>query len=136
MQDVTFINCKFYGCGISGELLNTESFLFLNCIDNNGFINDVEGYRPEENVDEIDELTRLILERYWRVGSAQIDRLHIPLASIYKVCQQQGYTKRQITLEIKRLKARKILGDANDGEYIAINRDSIVTIKEMLGRVQ
>ncbi|HAS8506350.1 TPA: NACHT domain-containing protein [Vibrio vulnificus] len=135
MQDVTFINCKFYGCGISGELLNTESFLFLNCIDNNGFINDVEGYKPEEDLDEIDELTRLILERYWRVGSAQIDRLHIPLASIYKVCQQQGYSKRQITLEIKRMKSRKILGDANDGEYIAINRDSIVTIKEMLGRV-
>ncbi|NOH22541.1 NACHT domain-containing protein [Vibrio europaeus] len=135
MQDVTFINCKFYGCGISGELLNTDSFLFLNCIDNNGFIHDVEGYRPEEDVDKIDELTRLILERYWRVGSAQIDRLHIPLASIYKVCQQQGYSKRQITLEIKRMKSRQILGDANDGEYIAINRDSIVTIKEMLGRM-
>ncbi|MDO6782639.1 NACHT domain-containing protein [Neptunomonas phycophila] len=134
MQDVTFINCKFYGCGISGELLNTESFLFLNCIDNNGFINDVEEYEPEEDVDEIDELTRLILERYWRVGSAQIDRLHIPLASIYKVCQQQGYSKRQITLEIKRMKSRQILEEANDGEYIAINRDSIVTIKEMLGR--
>ncbi|MEZ8409701.1 NACHT domain-containing NTPase [Vibrio splendidus] len=135
MQDVTFINCKFYGCNVEGDLSTTESFIFLNCIDNNGFINDVEGYKPQEDVDELDELTRLILERYWRVGSAQIDRLHIPMASIYKVCQQQGYTKRQITLEIKRMKSREILVDANDGEYIAINRNSIVTIKEMLGRV-
>jgi hypothetical protein len=134
MQDVTFINCKFYGCNVEGDLSTTESFIFLNCIDNNGFINDVEGYKPQEDVDELDELTRLILERYWRVGSAQIDRLHIPMASIYKVCQQQGYTKRQITLEIKRMKSREILVDANDGEYIAINRNSIVTIKEMLGR--
>lgn len=134
MQDITFINCKFYGCSIDGELSSAESFLFLNCIDNNDFINDIEGYKPQEDVDNLDELTRLILERYWRVGSAQIDRLHIPMASIYKVCQQHGYTKRQITLEIKRMKSREILEDANDGEYIAINRNSIVTIKEMLGR--
>lgn len=134
MQDVTFINCKFYGCSIDGDLSSTDSFIFLNCLDNNGFINDLEGYKPQEETDELDELTRLILERYWRVGSAQIGRLHIPMASIYKVCQQQGYTKRQITLEIKRMKTRKILEDANDGEYIAINRNSIVTIKEMLGR--
>lgn len=108
----------------------------MNCLDNNGFINDVEGYKPQEEEEEaLDELTRLILERYWRVGSAQIDRLHIPLSSIYKACQQQGYTKRQITLEIKRMKSHKILKDATDGEYIAIDKNSIVTIKEMLGKV-
>ncbi|WP_217526097.1 NACHT domain-containing protein [Vibrio cholerae] len=136
MQDVTFINCKFYGCSIDGELSSAESFIFLNCLDNNGFINDVEGYKPQEEEEEaLDELTRLILERYWRVGSAQIDRLHIPLSSIYKACQQQGYTKRQITLEIKRMKSHKILKDATDGEYIAIDKNSIVTIKEMLGKV-
>ncbi len=134
MQDVTFINCKFYGCSIYGDLSNAESFVFLNCFDNNGFINDVEGYKPQEEEEELDELTRLILERYWRVGSAQIDRLHIPISSIYKVCQQQGYTKRQITLEIKRMKSRKILKDATDGEYIAIDKNSIVTIKGMLGK--
>ncbi|MDC5720151.1 NACHT domain-containing protein [Vibrio europaeus] len=134
MQNVTFINCKFYGCSIDGDLSSAESFVFLNCFDNNGFINDVEGYKPQEEEEELDELTRLILERYWRVGSAQIDRLHIPLSSIYKVCQQQGYTKRQITLEIKRMKSRKILKDATDGEYIAIDKNSIVTIKDMLGK--
>ncbi|PMN92670.1 NACHT domain-containing protein [Enterovibrio norvegicus] len=135
MKDVTFINCKFYGCSIGGEISSAESFVFLNCIDNNGFINDVDECGSQEDIDSLDQLTRLILERYWRVGSAQIDRLHIPMASIYKSCQQNGYTKRQITLEIKRMKAREILEDATDGEYIAINRDSIVTIKEMLGRV-
>ncbi|CAK2693836.1 NACHT domain-containing protein [Vibrio crassostreae] len=136
IQEVTFLNCKFYGCTIDGELVDTESFLFLNCIDNNGLINDIEGYKPHnDDEEEIDELTRLILERYWRVGSAQIDRLHIPMVSIYKVCQQQGYTKRQITLEIKRMKSNQILENADDGEYIAINRNSIVLIKEMLGKV-
>ncbi|MCG6410422.1 NACHT domain-containing protein [Vibrio fluvialis] len=136
MKDVTFINCKFYGCRIDGDLSTAESFIFLNCIDNNGFIHDVDGYMPEEDASEdLDELTRLILERYWRVGSAQIDRLHIPMASIYKVCQQHGYTKRQITLEIKRMKSREILEDATDGEYIAINMDRIAIIKDVLGRV-
>ena len=136
ITDITFINCKFYNCTVTSSLENTGSFLFLNCIDNNGLINDVEGFSPEDegNIVGLDELTRLILERYWRVGSAQIDRLHIPMVSIYKACQQQGYNKRQITLEIKRMKTVKLLVNADDGEYIAINRNSIGTIKDMLGR--
>jgi len=134
ITDVTFINCKLYNCTVTGGLENAESFLFLNCVDNNGLINDVEGFRPEEDTGGLDELTRLILERYWRVGSAQIDRLHIPMVSIYKVCQQQGYSKRQITLEIKKMKSKRLLVNADDNEYIAINRNSIGVIKDMLGR--
>ncbi|WP_299494137.1 hypothetical protein [uncultured Shewanella sp.] len=134
ITDITFINCKLYNCKVTGRLENAESFLFLNCIDNNGFINDVDSFRREEDSGGLDELTRLILERYWRVGSAQIDRLHIPMVRIYKACQQQGYSKRQITLEMKRMKSEKLLENADNGEYIAINSNSIAAIKDMLGR--
>ena len=137
IRNATFINCKLYNCTVHGDMdNNSESFLFLNSIDNNDIITHIEHYDTDsENEGEaISELTNIILSRFWRLGSANIDRLHIPLVSIYKTCQAQGYSKRDITLELKRLKTTSILEDANDGEYIAINRLKIADIKIMLGK--
>lgn len=139
ITEITFINCKFYNCNFTELTKNTESFLFFNCIANDSFIEDIENHQTLENdektSDEVSDLTLKILEKFWRIGSSTLDRLHIPLASIFRISQSSTqYTKRDITLEIKKLKRDHILEDANNGEYIAVNRFKIPEIKMMLGR--
>ena len=135
ISNPTFINCKFYSCEIYGDLENTSSYLFLSCDDNNQFIEKIENHETSNNEDVIDELTKLILERFWKIGSPNIDRLHIPLASVFKSGQAQSFSKRQITLEIKKLKKLGVLTNADSAEYIAIDKSEIVRVKSMLGRI-
>ncbi|MGX2951706.1 hypothetical protein ACWIUA_12545, partial [Ursidibacter sp. B-7004-1] len=72
--------------------------------------------------------------KFWKIGSENIERIHIPLASIFKSTQQQGYNRDEIIRKIKQLKRKEILLDANDGGYISLNTQKISEIKEILGR--
>lgn len=138
IEEATFISCKFYDCEVEELMANAGSLLFLNCVDNNNFIERIENFdvdgKAEIETEFVDDLTSLILSRFWRVGSASLDRLHIPLASIIKAGQAHEYSKREITLRLKMLKRLSFLEDANDGEYVAINRLKIAEIKALLGK--
>ncbi|WP_017222845.1 NACHT domain-containing protein [Moritella dasanensis] len=134
IKNATFINCKFYDCSSVGESINDNSMELLNCIDNNHFILELEEYQVVEESNSISELTLQIFRRYFPVGSNSCERIHIPLASIYKI-QVDGCTKRDITKEVKRLKRNGLLVDATDGSYIAINTSKMAEIKQLIGRV-
>ena len=136
IKDVTFINCKFYGCSTCGNSINNESYLFLNCFSNNEIIDEIESYISNGNVSESDDLSKIILECFWKVGSSKIDRIHIPLAIIYKAANSQGYNKRVTTVEIKKLKQEGVIRSAkDDAEYIVIDIGKKQLITTLLGRV-
>jgi hypothetical protein E4_15868 len=130
IEKATFINCKFYNCK------NTEhknNILILNCISDNNFIESVE-LENEDISYSNDEIAKFILSKFWKIGSDNIERIHIPLASIFKQAHQKGYNRDDIIIKIKNLKRKEILLDANDGGYISLNTQRMSEIKEILGR--
>lgn len=135
IEDITFINCKFYGCVAHGASTNVDSFLFLNCFSNNEMISDIESTSSDDDASESNDLSRVILETFWKVGSSKIDRIHMPLPIIYKAANSHGYNKRLTTIEIKKLKRAEIIANAaDDAEYVVIDVSKKQLIKELLGR--
>lgn len=133
INNATFINCKFYDCSSVAETIKGNSIELLNCLANNNFIHELEENQVTEEVNSTSELTLQIFRRYFPLGSGSCERVHIPLASVYKI-QVDGCTKRDITKEIKRLKREDLLVDATDGSYIAINVSKMAEIKQIIGR--
>ena len=135
MKNITFLNCKFYDCSFL-ECINIDpEIVFLNCISNNRFITDIERLVGDENItNKLDLVSKFILEKFLPIGSNSIDRLHIPLVSLYKI-KVQGIIKSDIVKAIKRLKRNGILTEAQHTSYIAIDKTKIPEIKNLLGRV-
>lgn len=134
IENATFINCKFYDCSIVADDIKENSIELLNCLANNDFLRILEENQVIEELNLPSELTLQIFRRYFPVGSGSCERIHIPLASVYKI-QVDGCTKRDITKEIKRLKKEELLIDASDSSYIAINSSKMAEIKQLIGRV-
>jgi len=135
ISNITFINCKFYDCENDGNFTTAENIMFLNCESNNGFMFEIEEFNLDDDSDEnqVSIITRNILEKYLPVGSNGMDRIHIPLASIYKM-HIPNTTKKDFVKEIKRLKNIGFLEDAKSRDYIAMNINKIAEIKKLLGR--
>ncbi|CAH6977637.1 NACHT domain-containing protein [Vibrio chagasii] len=133
IKNATFINCKFYDCELVSNAIECNTLEFLNCTSTNSFIAQLEECHVEEEVDSIGELTLNIFRRFFPVGSNSCERVHIPLVTVYKL-QSQGYSKREITQEIKKLKRDGLLADANDGSYVGVNPQRMGEIKQMLGK--
>lgn len=128
--DVTFISSQFYDCTI---LDGNSSFDidFLNCSDNNGFIEKSEVVDEVEDSDDYDLiLEQEILKKYIQLGSGSITRLHIYTGVLYKI---DGFSRRKITKAIKRLKDKGILENANNSSFTAINKNKIVDVKKIIG---
>lgn len=134
MKEATFISCKFYNCTSFSTDLSKNTLEFLNCTSSNNFISELEECHSEDVTESIEELTFQIFRRFFQVGSSGCERVHIPLASVYKI-QSQGFSKREITNELKRLKRDGLLTDANEGAFIAINLQRMADIKRLLGKV-
>ncbi|AUV88312.1 right-handed parallel beta-helix repeat-containing protein [Vibrio campbellii] len=134
IKNATFINCKFYDCNSIINDISSNSVEFLNCTSSNEFMSELEECQEEEKSDDITELTKQIFRKFFPVGSGSCERVHIPLASVYKI-QSQGYTKREITYEIKKLKREGLLKDAQESSYVAINIQKMAEIKQLLGKV-
>ncbi|WP_049365622.1 NACHT domain-containing protein [Haemophilus parainfluenzae] len=126
----TFINCKFYNCK---SINHNDNILILNCFSNNEFIESIE-FESEEISYNNDEIAKFILSKFWKLGSDKIERIHIPLASIFKQIIQKGYNRDDVIIKLKNLKRKEILLDANDGGYITLNTQKISEIKEILGK--
>ncbi|NNI76170.1 hypothetical protein C2818_02710 [Pasteurella multocida] len=130
IEKITFINCRFYDCNSIGI---NRNILFLNSIDNNEFISLIENNDEEQEIQENDTIAHLILSKFWKIGSDNIERKHIPLVSIFKSCTQK-YERDEVIIKIKSLKRKGILSDANDGGYIALNTDKVSEIRKILGK--
>lgn len=126
--DVTFIDCSFWDCvhgGLHGEAA------FYNCKSNNSFVsldNQDEEFHPEADLTDVEVY---ILTRMWPIGSPTIERLHHFIGVILKTDE---FSKKDILRGIKSLKRKKILREANNVNFIEINKERFGEIKIMLRR--
>ncbi|WP_107333243.1 NACHT domain-containing protein [Pectobacterium versatile] len=130
-DDVTFISCQFYDCGYDNdqEVYNVS---FLNCLDNNKIIMEIESFEIIQENEDLDiQLEIEVLSKFMPLGSTSITRLHIYTGVLYRI---DGYTRRQITRAIKKLKEKGILESANKNSFTAINKYSVGEVKKILGR--
>ena len=131
-HDVTFINCNFWDCESSSL---SESVSFYNCKSNNDFISDdYDDYDVDSEVNALPSLNKVehyILSKVWPIGSPSIERLHHFIGVIMKT---EDFPKRDIIKGIKSLKRRKILQDANNVNFVEVNKEKFSEIKSLLGR--
>lgn len=128
MHDVTFLNCVFWDC--EGALCDSVSF--YHCKSNNDLLHfdeDIDSIQtPESNFSEVEEY---VLSSIWPVGSPSIERLHHFIGVILK---NSDYSKKETLRAIKSLKNKEILADANNVNFVAVNKDRVGDIKTILGR--
>lgn len=131
-QDITFLSCNFWNCESIEKSATTPDVSFYNCTSNNSLqevTNNTEVY--ESLGSSLDEIELYILEKIWPVGSNSIGRLHHFIGQILK---NEDYPKRDLMKGIRRLKRSGYLLDANDTNFIEINKAKISEIKNILGR--
>ena len=128
-HDVTFFNCSFWDCEYNKEIEADVSF--LNCRDNNDFIQKIENYTVELSEDSEDNIEYYILEKIWGIGSAYAKSLHYFTANLF---QNNEFSKKEVVREIKKLKEKGLLLDAHDSNFIKINKTKFNEIKTILGR--
>lgn len=131
----TFISCRFFDCTESG--FNTSSTIeLLNCMgENSEFLRNIDAHiddAPQEDI-ALSHIRREIFETYLPVGSISIERLHIPLSLLLRL-EGPGVTRRELMREIKDLKSLGYLTDAHSSNFVAINKNKISEIKQLLGR--
>ncbi len=128
-HDVTFLNCTFWGCHYKSE--TSTEISFYNCSDDNGFVNEVEKLDLSPPVECELTVDVYVLERMWPVGNNAITRLHYFTANLFKTDQ---FSRKSIIRAVKKLKQSGLLVEANDSNFIAINKSRINEIKSVLGR--
>ncbi len=129
-DNVMFLNCVFWDC-VSINNTETNSVInFYNCKDNNGFQLLIEGEENNEQDSKI-SVSQYIFSKMWPIGSQSIERLQYFTHALFKTDE---FTRKDIIREIKYLKREGLLLNANDANFIAINKTRIVEIKNILGR--
>ncbi|MBU0654641.1 MAG: hypothetical protein KJ914_05840 [Gammaproteobacteria bacterium] len=128
-NDVTFLNCKFWNCEFT-KIGDTE-LAFYNCKDDNGFVDDVENLDLSLDIERDTPADIYVLEKIFPVGNNSIKRLHYFTANLFKT---SDYSRKEISKAVKFLKREGYLLDANDANFVAINKSKINEIKVMLGR--
>lgn len=135
-KDVTFLNCSFWDCNL---VIDENSELnFFNCKSNDKlpttFDDDDSNLEAPKLIDtyNLDDIEIYILDKLWPNASDGIIRLHFYVGQILK---SEKYDKKSILKGIKSLKRLDYLTDANNSNFIAINKDKIGEIKNILGKV-
>ena len=129
-HDVTFLNCVFWDCTIENGKNINQDVSFYNCHGNSCLINTVDS---EENndFDKNDTAYYYILSKMWSVGSSSLERLHYFTANLFKT---DDFSRKDIIKAIRILKKEELLIDAQNSNFIAINKSKISEIKIILGR--
>ncbi|MGB2111991.1 MAG: NACHT domain-containing protein, partial [Marinobacter adhaerens] len=128
-EEVTFLNCSFWDCDHDHLV---DGVNFYNCKSNNEFVEvDDTTDDDEKHVSDLNDVEHYILTKIWPVGSASIERLHHFIGVILKTDE---YTKKEVVKGIKSLKKRGILQDANNVNFVEVNKDKFGEIKALLGR--
>lgn len=128
-NDVTFLSCTFWDCEFT-KIDNTE-LAFYNCTDNNGFVEDIEKLDTSPIIERDTPADIYVLEKIFPVGNNSIKRLHYFTANLFKT---SDYSRKEILKAVKFLKRDGYLLDANDANFVAINKSRINEIKSKLGR--
>lgn len=130
-DDVTFLNCNFWDCQYTISKKATSNVEFYNCNNNNNFESEIDSLSIVATSENMPNVEVYILSKMWPVGSSSISRLHFFTATLF---QTDDFSKKEIVKGIKLLKKKNLLNDAHDSNFIAINKNKISEIKEVLGR--
>lgn len=134
-RDVTFLNCSFWNCNLK---INENSDLnFFNCKSNDKLPSifdeeEVIETNSTNNNFNLSEIELYILDKIWPSTSDGIMRLHFFVGNILK---SDKYDKKSILKGIRSLKRLELLTDANDTNFVAVNKEKIGEIKNILGKV-
>ena len=130
-SDITFINCEFWRCQIENDK-SVEEFSFFNCRGDSEFIS----AEPESSTDcstvEVESITKIeryILSRFFDTGAMSASRRHMFIGSLLRT---NDYTRKDLEKGIRALKRRGFLEPAKKHNFVAMNKDSIGTIKDLL----
>lgn len=135
IKDVTFLNCRFYG----NTILNSNSSGKIFALGSSGdpeFLQKItEGQEKESsniNQDNLQEVEKFILEKFWPIGRETISHKHRPIKGI---CVNNGlYKPEQLYHGINSLKRKGILSEANQVSFLEINFEEINEIRKILGK--
>jgi len=127
--DVTFLNCTFWDCTF--EKNNESELAFYNCKDNNDFVSEFEKNSIVDIEKSEPNIENYILSKIWPTGKTSIKSLHYFTSNLFKT---DLFLRKEIIKSIKYLKRIDLLEDANDSNFIAINKNKISEIKSILGR--
>lgn len=136
-KDVTFLNCSFWDCNlVIDENLELN---FFNCKSNDKLPtisddDDDSNLPPNPLIDtyNLNDIEIYILDKLWPNSSDGIIRLHYYVGQILK---SDKYDKKSILKGIKSLKRLDYLTDANNSNFVAINKEKIGEIKNILGKI-
>ncbi len=131
LNNIGFINCKFYKCDIETDDIGSNTIELFNCqTDSSGFLSDLQSISNEtqDTVTDID-FHCLVLERFWQQGRAHLKKKK-PIRTLYTGIGKEHH--RNIANAIEDYKKDGLITIESD--WAAINLDRIAEIKEILGR--
>ncbi|MNH27057.1 hypothetical protein D3C79_871500 [compost metagenome] len=133
MDRVSFINCRFFNCGLE-QSDHTETIHALGCSsDNEDFLLALQHRSTEEIIVEkkFPEAEIFVLEKFWPKGRNTFHK-HRPIRI---VCSNAGQIPQADILEaISALRRQKFIQDGEKSSILELNIEYIPEIKTMLGR--
>ena len=132
LAEVTFIDCSFFGCRISGE--GREIYCFECRADGADFIAGLEGRgqgaeeRTITSLPESEEFERKVLERFWPPGRAHFGTRRA-LRTLYLGDGRQHHA--EISAAIERLRQRDLI--LVESSSAVLNVERIREIRSSLG---
>lgn len=135
MNEVTFLNCRYYNCVVANVLAAGPIHEFGGVGDQDVIellakaTGSIEGdVGPDKQL----LLDRLVLERFWPVGRDTVMHKHRPIKGI--CANSNEFKQNEILNTIILLKKRGILLEPHSAAFVEINFDRMIEIREILGR--
>lgn len=133
MSDVTFLNCAFFSCEVTGVLEDRKIHLLGSVGDDSELravmaIADVE----EEILDHLHKEEKYVLEKFWPVGREKISHKHRPIKGI--CVRTSDLSPERLYSAIQSLKRKGILVEPQNSAFVEINIEKISEIKAIVGR--
>lgn len=133
MNGVSFLNCRFYNCGVTkGE--RTGKVHALGCFaDNHNFLDTLQERdgSAEEITKRISDAELFVLEKFWPRGRNALHK-HRPIKIICSNAGSIGQDK--ILAAISTLRRQGMLSDGEKNSVLELNLEFIAEIKTLLGR--
>lgn len=135
LSDVTFLNCRFYECGVVlGKAKGAVHV--LGCIGDLEFIEELSRNPSELNlvVDNNERkraLDKYILEKFWPVGTQSFHRRR-PIKGICSI--NNDFTTDELYSGIVSLKRRGLIFEPSKASFLEIAIDRIGEIRAILGK--
>ncbi len=135
MENVTFLNCRFYGANSASEVPEGAIYILGDMGDSNFLKSALQAQSPFESEQTVEPsvlVERLVLEKFWPIGRDQIVHKHRAIAGI---CGGRGdYKPDELYSAVLRLKKNGLLLQPNQASFVELNFDRLSEIKEILGR--